>query len=60
MFSQKSDAVGVLQLMRKIREARPEGKIVLVLDNARYQACYFGEVWSQHVEHRSMEFSDSS
>lgn len=30
----------VFELMRKIREAHPEGKITLVLDNARYQACY--------------------
>ena len=30
----------VVELMRKIREIHPEGKIVLVLDNARYQACY--------------------
>jgi transposase len=30
----------VVELMRKIREAHPTGKVVLVLDNARYQACH--------------------
>jgi transposase len=34
------NAWSVVELMRKIREAHPEGKIVLVLDNARYQACH--------------------
>ncbi len=30
----------VVELMRKIRAAHPTGKVVMVLDNARYQACY--------------------
>lgn len=34
------NAWSVVDLMRKIREKNPTGKIVLVLDNARYQACY--------------------
>lgn len=34
------NAWSVVELMRKIREAHPTGKIVLVLDNARYQACH--------------------
>ncbi|MDE3046416.1 MAG: IS630 family transposase [Verrucomicrobiota bacterium] len=34
------NAWSVVDLMRKIREKTPTGKIVLVLDNARYQACY--------------------
>jgi transposase len=34
------NAWSVVELMRKIRAGNPTGKIVLVLDNARYQACY--------------------
>ena len=34
------NAWSVVELMRKIRIANPTGKIVLVMDNARYQACY--------------------
>jgi transposase len=34
------NAWSVVELMRKIRIGNPTGKIVLVLDNARYQACY--------------------
>lgn len=34
------NAWSVVELMRKIRKKSPTGKIVLVLDNARYQACY--------------------
>lgn len=34
------NAWSVVELMRKIREAHPTGKVVLVLDNARYQACH--------------------
>ena len=34
------NAWSVVELMRKIRDAHPEGKIVLILDNARYQACH--------------------
>jgi transposase len=34
------NAWSVVDLMRKIRAVTPVGKIVLVLDNARYQACY--------------------
>ena len=30
----------VVELMRKVREAHPAGKVVLVLDNAGYQTCY--------------------
>lgn len=30
----------VVELMRKLREIHPKGKVVLVLDNAPYQACY--------------------
>lgn len=30
----------VVELMQKLREIHPIGKIVLVLDNARYQACH--------------------
>lgn len=30
----------VVELMRKIRDVHPEGKVVLILDNARYQACH--------------------
>ena len=34
------NAWSVVELMRKIRAVTPVGKVVLVLDNARYQACY--------------------
>lgn len=34
------NAWSVVELMRKIRLEKPLGKVVLVLDNARYQACY--------------------
>ena len=34
------NAWSVVELMHKIRDAHPIGKVVLVLDNARYQACY--------------------
>ncbi len=34
------NAWSVVELMRKIRGITPVGKVVLVLDNARYQACY--------------------
>ena len=34
------NAWSVVDLMRKIREKTPTGKVILVLDNARYQACY--------------------
>jgi transposase len=34
------NAWSVVDLMRKIRAVTPMGKVVLVLDNARYQACY--------------------
>lgn len=30
----------VVELMTKLREIHTEGKVVLVLDNARYQACH--------------------
>ena len=34
------NAWSVVELMRKIRSGNPTGKLVLILDNARYQACY--------------------
>jgi len=35
------NAWSVIELIRKIRELHPPGKrVVLILDNARYQACY--------------------
>lgn len=34
------NAWSVVELMRKIRIANPTGKVILVLDNAKYQACY--------------------
>lgn len=34
------NAWSIVELMRKIRALNPIGKVVLVLDNARYQACY--------------------
>lgn len=34
------NAWSVAELLRKIREAHPAGKVVVILDNARYQACY--------------------
>lgn len=35
------NAWSVVELIRKIRELHPPGeKVVLILDNARYQACY--------------------
>jgi len=34
------NAWSVVELIRKIREAHPREKVVLILDNARYQACY--------------------
>ena len=34
------NAWSVVELMRKVRATNPAGKIVLVLDNARYQACH--------------------
>jgi transposase len=30
----------VVELMRKVRVAHPVGRVVLILDNAGYQACY--------------------
>lgn len=35
------NAWSVVELIRKIRELHPPGKrVILILDNARYQACY--------------------
>lgn len=34
------NAWAVVELMRKIREKTPTGRIVFILDNARYQACH--------------------
>lgn len=38
------NAWSVAELFKKMREAHPEGKITVILDNAKYQSCYVAKI----------------